>query len=62
MDPQTMTNLFTTVGAAYAGIQVVAQGVMAIQKVFTSTPEKTVLFKLCKWLVAGPSRWFPGAQ
>lgn len=46
----------TTVGAVYAGLQLVAQGMLAIQKVFTQKPEKTMWFKFWKFVVAGPSR------
>lgn len=51
-----LNETITAVGAAYAAVQLVAQGMLAIQKVFTKTPEKTMWFKFWKFVVSGPSR------
>lgn len=51
------TNIAVQVGAIYGAVQIVAQGAIQLQKVFVKNPEKTIFFKVAKWLIAGPSRW-----
>jgi hypothetical protein len=54
--PTDLSSYVTTIGAAYAGVQLVAQGMLAIQKIFLPAPEHTLWFKFWKFVVAGPTR------
>ena len=56
MDINNLSNLAQNVGAAYAALQLVAQGMLALQRIGTTTPEKTIWFKFWKFLVSGPAR------
>jgi hypothetical protein len=48
------TDLVVKLGAAYAALQAVAQAVMVI------APKHTIVFKVAKFIVAGPSRVLSG--
>jgi hypothetical protein len=45
--------------AAYAGIQMIANGIMIVMG---ESRAKTKLFKLCKLIVAGPRRAAPAVE